>query len=89
MTEILKSQALIKYSSQDVEQAVISRSLDSKGEAWARDQHIGEIKRPEIRRTPGRGERLQTVGVGNEEQLTKEAEKEPRKQRKPQERAFL
>lgn len=42
-----------------------------KGEAWARDQHIGEIERPEIRRAPGRRERLQRVGVGNEEQLTR------------------
>lgn len=50
-----------------------------KGEAWAGVQHIGEIERPERRRAPGRRERLQRVGVGNEEQLTKTAEKEPRK----------
>lgn len=62
-----------------MEQAVRSRSLDFQGRGLGRGPAYRGNRKTRDKKSSREKRRLQRVGVGNEEQLTKTAEKEPRK----------
>lgn len=62
-----------------MEQAVRSRSLDFRGRGLGRGPAYRGNWKTRDKKGSREKRRLQRVGVGNEEQLTKTAEKEPRK----------